>query len=543
MIDIIQYKMKKIKNFKEFGAIYEANIFSKGKELIKKVGSWLSNLLSAQENNEIPVRSRKYVPPSQVQGTVYNAEIPAEMIGDYSQESKPTAVVKVHMPEGVEGKYKFSRSDVKFQEIGDFDIRESNEPKWRTAQRAQDVQLIDVEKSELERELEYHFRNPEKGRPLCIWGAPGIGKTSVVKQFGKKLGVPVIEVILSLMEPTDVAGLPGVLPDVKKPDVKRSVNFLPMIWPLDNGDIEIQKEDGTKEIIPGNGGIIFLDEINRSHPAVQNVMLKVVLDREIASSNYKLPSKWLILAAANRPEDEPGGKGIKPMGVAFSNRFAHVNYILDPVTWTNWARGVGDLSDDVISFIELMQEWFYLRPDQIVSNSDLETIIGITPRAWEYAARDFGERRADAKAAGSDISKEEAYIIFSKHVGKSAANVITDFIETTKFWQPSKISRIFTSPLDPDLDIPRKGSAVDFPKAYAVIYMASKYKSGQTLDPNEFGNLLQYLIGIDSGELAMAALNMVKKTHPEVKNYLADASLEPKVTPFVKKYQKYMKEV
>jgi hypothetical protein len=534
--------MKKIKNFKQFEAVYEASIFSKGKELIKKVGSWLSNLLSAQENNEIPIRSKKYVPPAQVEGSVYNDEIPSEMIGDYSQTSKPTAVVKVHMPEGIQGKYKFSRSDVKFQEIGDFDIRESEEPKWRTAQRTQDTQVIDVEKGELERELAYHFRNPEKGRSLCIWGAPGIGKTSVVKQFGKQLGVPVIEVILSLMEPTDVAGLPGVGQDAKDPSVKRSVNFLPMIWPLDNGDIEIQKEDGSKEIIPGKGGIIFLDEVNRSHPAVQNVMLKVVLDREIASAGYKLPSKWLILAAANRPEDEPGK--IKPMGLAFSNRFAHVNYVLDPKTWAGWARGEKDLSDDVITFVELMQDYFYMLPAQIVSSADQETMIGITPRAWEYAAREFGERKEDAKAAGSDISKEETYVIFSKHIGKKAANVITDFLETTKYWQPSKISRIFTSPNDPDLDVPRLANRkIDFAKAYAVMYMASKYKNGQNLDAKEFTNLLEYLVKIDSGEIAMSTLNMIKKIHPEVKGYLADSSLESKITPFVNKYKGFMREV
>ena len=45
-----------------------------------------------------------------------------------------------------------------------------------------------------------------------------------------------------------------------------------MIWPLDNGDIETTDETGKKTIIPGKGGIIFLDEINRAHPAVQAAM-------------------------------------------------------------------------------------------------------------------------------------------------------------------------------------------------------------------------------------------------------------------------------
>lgn len=500
--------MKRIQGFKEFTHVYEANLLSKGIDLVRKAGNWLMNLVKAEKSGEIPVRDKKYNPETK----------------DYETIDNPQSVVKVHMPEGSKGGYKFKSGSLKT-------VSES-EPSWKVAQKTQDPQITDVDGNQLEEELAYHFENPETGRPLLIWGAPGIGKTSVVKNFGlKKMGVPVIEVILSLMEPTDVAGLPGVETDKDAKDVKRSVNFLPMIWPLDNGP-------------EGKGGIIFLDEINRAHPSVQAAMLKVVLDREIASANYKIPNKWLILAAANRPEDEPGAM-IKPMSFALANRFAQVNFVSDPNTWTKWARGreTQDLSDEVVSFVEMMQEYFYVLPSGLVGG-DTETTMGVTPRAWEYAAREYKERRDKEKSKGGDISKETTRLIFDKHVGKKVSSVITDFLETLKVWPTEKIAKIFTDPTDDSAQLPSGSSGnYDMRKAYAIMYLASKYKSGEQISKDEFANFIQYLTNLSAGEIAISGLNMAKRNHPEIKNYLGDTSLEKYVTPFVSKYKAYMKEV
>ena len=412
------------------------------------------------------------------------------------------------------------------------------DPVWKIAQKTQDPEIDDFTPKELIDELEYHFRNPESGRPLLIWGAPGIGKTSIVKSFGlENKEVPVIEVILSLMEPTDVVGLPGILPDEKNPEIKRSVNYLPKIWPIDNGDKEIIDENGKRISVEGKGGIIFLDEINRAHPSVQAAMLKVIFDREIAGANYKIPSKWLIVAAANRQEDEPGGS-IKPMSFALANRFAQVNLISDPSSWVEWARNK-NLDEDVVSFVELMQEYFYMTPDSI---STIDTTMGVTPRSWDYAAREYQERK---NIAGEiELTKKEISKIFNKHLGKKISSIITDFIETTKVWPAERISKIFEDPKNPDLSLPVLESGnYDLRKSYAVMYMISKYKNGDIISEEEFINLIKYLTDLNSGEISMSGLNLIKKVHPEVKNYLGDVTLEKYVTPFVSKYKSFMRDI
>ena len=51
----------------------------------------------------------------------------------------------------------------------------------------------------------------EQGRmpiPVMIWGQPGVGKSSIIKQLGEKHNRPVIDIRLLLKDPTDLAGLP-----------------------------------------------------------------------------------------------------------------------------------------------------------------------------------------------------------------------------------------------------------------------------------------------------------------------------------------------
>ena len=45
-------------------------------------------------------------------------------------------------------------------------------------------------------------------RPLMMWGAPGIGKSDIVKQIGEEQSRTVIDIRLPLWEPTDIKGIP-----------------------------------------------------------------------------------------------------------------------------------------------------------------------------------------------------------------------------------------------------------------------------------------------------------------------------------------------
>ena len=75
-------------------------------------------------------------------------------------------------------------------------------------------------------------------QPLFIWGPPGIGKSDSVRQAGKALGRPVIDIRAVLLDPVDLRGLPRI------DDDGRTIWAPPGFLPRD----------------PDANDIIFLDE-------------------------------------------------------------------------------------------------------------------------------------------------------------------------------------------------------------------------------------------------------------------------------------------
>ena len=46
--------------------------------------------------------------------------------------------------------------------------------------------------------------------PAFIWGPPGIGKSSIVHAIAAERGLPVIDLRASLLDPTDLRGIPAI---------------------------------------------------------------------------------------------------------------------------------------------------------------------------------------------------------------------------------------------------------------------------------------------------------------------------------------------
>lgn len=68
---------------------------------------------------------------------------------------------------------------------------------------------------ELEKLLKMQLKaladNPELAKtlpPLMVWGAPGLGKSSILQDVARELGIGFIDVRLAQREPVDIRGLP-----------------------------------------------------------------------------------------------------------------------------------------------------------------------------------------------------------------------------------------------------------------------------------------------------------------------------------------------
>ncbi len=204
--------------------------------------------------------------------------------------------------------------------------------------------------------IETEFTSTREGHhtPVMIWGAPGIGKSQIVAQVAQKHNVPLIDIRLSQMEPSDLRGIPfregdkvewavpGMLPDVKR---------------------------------HGAEGILFLDEITSAPPSVSAAAYQLILDRRLG--DYEVPEGWAIIAAGNRQ----GDRGVTySMPAPLANRFSHFEFELNLDDWVAWAYQ-NNIDDRIIAFLRF-------RPEMLFEFDPTHNPVAFpSPRSWEFAHR------------------------------------------------------------------------------------------------------------------------------------------------------------
>lgn len=137
------------------------------------------------------------------------------------------------------------------------------------------------------------------GLPLFLNGQPGVGKSEIISHYAKMCGLHTKVLLGSLMDPTDLAGMP--VPE------KNYVRYLPAKWVHDMNEAQ--------------AGLLFLDEFRGCSPEVQNAMLRVVLDRVVG--DVDLHEDVRVIAAANPVEQTSGGFDLAP---PMNNRFTHLDW-------------------------------------------------------------------------------------------------------------------------------------------------------------------------------------------------------------------------
>ena len=213
----------------------------------------------------------------------------------------------------------------------------------------------------------------QSGVPVLLRGAPGIGKTSLVKAVARALALPIETVIASIREPADFGGLPVIMPE---------------------GGVRLEPPAWAKRLAREGRGILFFDECDKAPPAVQNALLRVILEGVVGEE--KLPEGVFRVAAVNSSSPRDGGWGLtEPL----ATRFCHIHCKVDPMQWVKgmtqgwppprivvlpdgWRDYIPQARAVVASFIAH-------RPDLLVVEGDnsSEDKPLARPRTWEMAAQ------------------------------------------------------------------------------------------------------------------------------------------------------------
>jgi hypothetical protein len=204
-------------------------------------------------------------------------------------------------------------------------------------------------------------------RPIFLWGPPGIGKSDIIKQLGTELEAHVIDVRLSLWEPTDIKGIPYF------DSVNETMKWAPPAE-LPSKDFASQH----KQII------LFLDEMNSAAPAVQAAAYQLILNRRVGT--YELPSNVSIVAAGNRETD----KGVTfRMPAPLANRFVHLEMTVDWDDYFDWAID-NNIHKDVVGFLSFSKKDLYDFDPKSSSRAFA------TPRSWSFVSELLTDDDVDA---------------------------------------------------------------------------------------------------------------------------------------------------
>lgn len=197
-------------------------------------------------------------------------------------------------------------------------------------------------------------------RPIFVWGAPGIGKSSIVEQFAAQLGLECVSMLGSQLAAEDIIGVPQI--------VEGKSRFCP-----------------PTSIARNAPYCLFLDELNACTHEVQKAFYSLIHDRKIGE--YRLPKGSIVIGAGNRAQDSAI---VRPMSSALLNRMVHVHLSVSHRDWLEWAHR-SEIHPSVIEYIQM-------RPDHLWSQPPKHEEPFSSPRSWHMlsdAMKEFGERLGD----------------------------------------------------------------------------------------------------------------------------------------------------
>jgi len=260
-------------------------------------------------------------------------------------------------------------------------------------------------------------------QPTMIWGAPGIGKSQLVKQIADRRGMKLIDVRLSLLSDVDLRGIPYT-------NNGRTEWAPPAFLPRTNGDT-----------------ILFFDEMNRAMTSVMNAAFQIVLDRKLGE--YELPPNVRIVAACNRETD---GGGITRIPSALLNRFTRIDIEPDHKDWLKWSAGA--------QIDPIVQAFIRFRPD-LLHQFDAKAAAFPTPRAWEFVS----------KITAQDAPLDVKAALYAGTVGKAAG---IEYIAFERAWRD--LPSIAAILLHPDTS--------PIPSGVATVYAVSNALSHEMTTTN-----------------------------------------------------------
>lgn len=244
--------------------------------------------------------------------------------------------------------------------------------------------------SEFKQLVKDRHKNQNK-RAVYITASPGVGKTEIVGQAAKELGVGFKVIHAPLMQPEDYA-MPVIYGE-NRDQLKFVVSKEK--FPLESSDCE-------------EFGIFLIDELPQADISTQKILANLIQSREI--HGQKLKKGWTIVATGNRVRD---GAGANTVLGHLKSRYCALEMELDLNDWTQWALN-NNVKTEVVAFIRFRSD--------LLSNYDSKLPVSATPRSW-------------SEGVSENIGKTESHLEFSVFSGDVGEGPATEFLAFLKIYR------------------------------------------------------------------------------------------------------------
>lgn len=308
---------------------------------------------------------------------------------------------------------------------------------------------LSIDLGEMTELLAMHMQDEHTRHDVIhMLGAPGIGKTSIMKQVSKQLHFDgVVSFMAAQRAKEDLVGPPYLIQPEDKDNALNGAEALgytkfypPKVmlrltkqWNEEQRlrhekRRQLQIEQGEADIgaykEPGPV-ILFLDEFMNAQPDVQTVYHSLILDRTFGDEEYELRDNIHIVAASNRQED---GAHVFKMSAPLATRMKQVQVQPTLDGWLDWARQAG-ISEVVRAFVKSRESMLGLSGIDPKIKSDAQP----TPRSWEKVSN---STKMGALQVSGDESREASarklrrlQVLVEGSVGPGAAAEFMKFVE------------------------------------------------------------------------------------------------------------------
>lgn len=182
-----------------------------------------------------------------------------------------------------------------------------------------------------------------------IVGGPGLGKTTLVKDIAKEMGIDCSILSLAQYDPGELGG-----------------------WPVPGKDGQSMQRMRPDWMPTEGKGVLFLDEVPQSPVACQNIAAQLTNERRVGP--HHLPDGWVMVAAGNRTSDRAG---TNTMPTHLRDRLTFLPVEADLEDTVAYFSSVG-IDHRVRAFLRFRPEWLH--------KFDKDVDACPSPRSWERAS-------------------------------------------------------------------------------------------------------------------------------------------------------------